>query len=134
MPKSNCWKIVRLKIRNFQENFYKENFSNCHTLVDLTLLILPRNKYQQKLEFYPFCENKYLRNKFYCLRNFKSERKFLRIRNIMFTFSTHKTVYVRPWLKLNGELNGVLLKRFQEIVLTYIQMNPGCLEVRIGKF
>lgn len=46
---------------------------------------------------------------------------------------TYKTIPVRPWLKLNGELNGVLLKRFQEIVLIYIMSNPGCLEEHVIK-
>lgn len=45
---------------------------------------------------------------------------------------SYKLTKVRPWLKLNGELNSLLLKRFQEVVLTYVMINPGAKEVRCG--
>lgn len=46
---------------------------------------------------------------------------------------SYKLTKVRPWLKLNGELNSLLLKRFQEVVLTYVMINPGAKESQIVK-
>ncbi|XP_066910419.1 uncharacterized protein [Clytia hemisphaerica] len=37
----------------------------------------------------------------------------------------YRTMKVFPWLKMNGELNSVLLRKFQENVLTHILLNPG---------
>ena len=36
---------------------------------------------------------------------------------------------VFPWLKLNGELNSVLLRRFQEIILAHVLLHPGVKQV-----
>ncbi|XP_047122572.1 general transcription factor 3C polypeptide 1 isoform X1 [Hydra vulgaris] len=44
-----------------------------------------------------------------------------------------KMVKVAPWLKLDGDLNGVLLKRFQECVLLFVLTNPGVKESVIFK-
>ena len=47
------------------------------------------------------------------------------------TTITYKNVKVLPWLKLNGELNNVILKRFHETVLVYVLANPGVLESHV---
>lgn len=45
----------------------------------------------------------------------------------------YKNIKVLPWLKLNGELNNVILKRFHETVLVYIIANPGVYEADVLK-
>jgi len=45
----------------------------------------------------------------------------------------YRTMKVFPWLKLNGELNGVLLRRFQEIILAHILLHPGVKQVDVIK-
>lgn len=39
-----------------------------------------------------------------------------------------QAVKCEPWLKLNGDLNPSVLKRFQEVILAHIMINPGVLE------
>ena len=59
---------------------------------------------------------------------------FLWIVTIFYFFRGYKVCLVRPWLKLDGELNGVLLKRFQETMLIYIMQFPGVTQVHIAGF
>ena len=43
----------------------------------------------------------------------------------------HRIVNCRPWLKLNGEYNGSVLRKLQEAVFTLIMMSPGIKESAI---
>ena len=50
------------------------------------------------------------------------------------SYSDYRTMKVFPWLKLNGELNGVLLRRFQEIILAHVLLHPGVKQVTLIQF